>query len=103
MTDYEATAKLEQLARDEAFMNEFLSCETPEAAQAALKEKGVDVSLEQITALGQALAADGSAELSEDQLANVSGGSFISVLAPLYTVHLAGKTAKNVYKWLKTW
>lgn len=117
MTDHEVTAKLEQLAQDKAFINEFLSCETPEAAQAALKEKGVELSLEQVTALGEAIAADPSGELSEEQLTNVSGGLIGTALAisgGLYTFykgcqasyHLGyqgAKAAHSVYKWFKKW
>lgn len=118
MTDHEVAPKLEQLSRDEAFIHEFLSSETPEAAQAKLEEQGIEISLEEVTAMGQALANTDSEELNEEQLSNVAGGSvkgvsgefkaFIEACkyaasAGYYGGYYGAKAVHSVYKWFKSW
>ena len=74
---------LKELFSDEAFVASILELETAEDVQAALKKKGVELSLDEITAIQKALvnsSEEASAELSDDDLENVSGGSVTAII-----------------------
>jgi hypothetical protein len=53
-----------------------LKIETAEEAQKALKAKGLEVSLDEVNAIGDWLekAAENGGKLSEEELENVAGG-----------------------------
>ena len=79
--------RIKEVFSDEEFVKELFSKETPEEAQALFVEKDIDVTIEEIVKLGEFVAnklqqiENGeSAELTEDELADVSGG----VVAALY-------------------
>lgn len=86
--------KLQEVLSDEAFVNALFALETAAEVQAALKEKGVELSEEEILSIRALLqkvesgeitkeqleqwskqAADG--ELSDEMLEQVAGGSWI--------------------------
>ena len=65
---------LKEVLSDEAFAKSLIEMETPEDVQTALKEKGVDLSIEDIKAIQNLLVNQEDGELSEDDLENVAGG-----------------------------
>ena len=65
---------LKEVLSDEAFAKSLIEMETPEDVQTALKEKGVDLSIEDIKAIQNILVNQEDGELSEDDLENVAGG-----------------------------
>lgn len=70
-------ADLKTLLSDKDFMKGIVEMETPEQVQKAFKDKGVEISTEQVQEIGKIINATvekGSA-LSEDELEGVSGGS----------------------------
>jgi predicted ribosomally synthesized peptide with nif11-like leader len=71
--------KIKELFTDEAFIASIAELETAEDVQKALSEKGLDLSIEEITAIQNALASN-DGELSEDDLENVAGGSGFNLL-----------------------
>ena len=69
--------KLEEVLKEDGFVNSLLELDSPEEVKAALEEKGIDMSIEEIIQTRDALvkvAEKGASELSEDDLAEVSGG-----------------------------
>jgi hypothetical protein len=102
MTNQEMQPKFEQILQDETLARAFLSSETPEAAKEFLANQGIDISLEEVTALGKALADSAPGELSEEQLSDVAGGM---LMLPLGWNVLSKKLQlmHKVYAWLKTW
>lgn len=77
--------KMKKLVQDQEFMNKLLACEEPEQVQKLFADNGVEITLEEVKALGKALAgmAQSDGELSEDDLEGVAGGSFQSVIREL--------------------
>jgi hypothetical protein len=76
--------KIKEVFADEEFVKEFLSKETPEEAQALLAEKDIDVSVSDLCKLMDMLIAkvenpDAEAELDDEALEDVSGGSLALV------------------------
>ncbi len=68
---------LKTLLSDKDFMKGIVEMETPEEVQKAFKDKGVEISAEQVQEIGEIINATlekGSA-LSEDELGEISGGS----------------------------
>lgn len=70
-------ATVKEILANEEVAIEFFSKETPEEAQAFLKDKGVEISLEEVKEIGAALEKMQDGELSEDDLENVAGGGVI--------------------------
>ena len=75
-------ALIKDIFSDEVFVNSLLECETAEEVKTALKEKNLDLSIDDILCLQKMLAAKASEELQEDELENVAGG-FATVMAIL--------------------
>ena len=86
--------KLQEVLADEAFVQELLAMERPEDVQIALEERDIELSLDEINQVGDAVRkvqsgeisqeqvqrmADG--ELTEEELEEVSGGSLIFIIA----------------------
>jgi hypothetical protein len=78
--------QLKEIFSDEAFTSYLLALDTPESVQAALKEKGLDLTLDEIALLNQNLeiAMENGNELTEEQLAQVSSNSLILLNHILY-------------------
>ena len=76
--------QIEKVFSDEAFVKSLLELEEPEDVQAALSEKGVDFSLEEVKQIGAQISkaieakqnGEETDELSFEQLDDVAGGSF---------------------------
>ena len=73
--------RIKEVFSDEAFVKELFSKETPEEAQALLKEKEIDLSIDELVKLKdlvvaklQAAESGESAELTEEELEDVAGG-----------------------------
>ena len=72
--------RLQKVLSDEGFAEDLLELETPEQVQAAFREKGIEISIEQIISLRSALikelekAEANNAELSVEDLDDVAGG-----------------------------
>jgi hypothetical protein len=76
--------RIKEVFADKEFVKEFLSKETPEEAQALLAEKDIDVSVSDLCKLMDMLIAkvenpDAEAELDDEALEDVSGGSLALV------------------------
>jgi lactobin A/cerein 7B family class IIb bacteriocin len=77
--------RIKEVFSDEAFVKELLSKETPEEVQAMLEDKDIEVSIAEIVKLRELLekkAEDPNAELSDEDLEDVSGGCLgVAVIA----------------------
>ena len=76
--------RIKEIFADEEFVKEFFGKETPEEAQALLAEKDIDVSVSDLCKLMDMLIAkvenpDAEAELDDEALEDVSGGSLALV------------------------
>jgi predicted ribosomally synthesized peptide with nif11-like leader len=84
MNDNEKVAKLKEIFADKEFVEKVLAMETAEEVQAAIKEKGVEISVSEIESVKAELANQASSpdsdEVSDEQLENVAGGFAISTL-----------------------
>lgn len=99
--------KLAELLKDEAVAKEFFSQPTAEDAQKFLASKGVEVTLDELNELRQAMVSEvDSDELSDDQLDNVAGGvnwKKVAVVAACPSVFIAAGGAKAIAKFMKKW
>lgn len=75
--EQERQDKLQALLSDQAFVSELLRKTKPEDAQAYFEENGLTLSHEEIMQLGEGLNQlfANNGELSDDELAQVAGGS----------------------------
>ncbi len=105
---------IDNLAQDKAFLEKILSLQTPEEVQNAFKEKGVELTIEEVEILAQTVksTAENGGSLSDEILQNISGGAeidyekiknisltFMSIvvsLSALYFVSTADKVGKKV-------
>jgi hypothetical protein len=79
-------AKAKEIFSDAVFVTSLLKLETAEEAQKALKARGLEVSLDEIKAIGAVLekAAENGDKLSEADLGNVAGGGeLLDILGPV--------------------
>ena len=99
--------KFETLLQDEEFAKKLFSLEDNTEIQSFLAENGVEFSLEEIAAIKagvEASLADEDAELSDDMLGDVSGGStstdvFVTIVKG--TAKMMGETLKDIllFRW----
>ena len=82
MDHKELEEQMKQALSDKGFAESLIAMETPEEVQTALQEKGIGLSLEDISTIRQLLENGTEGELSEDELETVAGGS-LTVLAAL--------------------
>lgn len=66
--------KLKAVFADEEFAKSLIPMKTLAEVQAALKEKGVDMTEEELIAFRESMVKAENGELSEEMLENVSGG-----------------------------
>ena len=76
--------RIKEVFSDEEFVKELFSKETPEEAQALLAEKEIDMSIDELVKLKDLVAAKlqaaengESTELTEEDLADVAGGTAV--------------------------
>lgn len=70
--------KLTTVLKDKDFAEKIVKLQTPEKVQTAFKEKGIEMSTDDVQLLGSVInkmVEKGSTELSEEDIENVSGGS----------------------------
>ena len=65
---------IREVFSDETYVKNLFKSESWEAAQASLKEKGIDLSVEEIKNIVNKAKAAEEGELSDDELENVAGG-----------------------------
>ena len=80
MNDNEKIAKVKEIFADKDFVAKVMEMETAEEVQAAVKEKGVELSLDEITAAREQLIKmqENGEELDDSQLEQVAGGFAIA-------------------------
>lgn len=70
--------KIKEVMQDESFVEEIFKMETPEDVQAAFKNKGIDISLDEVGTLGDiinAMSDKKSHNLCEEELNKIVGGA----------------------------
>jgi predicted ribosomally synthesized peptide with nif11-like leader len=84
MTQEERAAKLKEIFSEKEFVEKVLAMETAEDVQAAVKEKGVELSFDEIEAIRKDIANSvekgDSEEVSDDELEQVAGGVAITTI-----------------------
>lgn len=86
-------ALIKEVFSDREFVESLLELETAEEVQAALKEKNLDLSVEDIENIQKALITQESSELSEEEMENVAGGFAITAVAVSAIAGVVGATA----------
>lgn len=74
---------IREVCQDEMFMKSLLTLETPEEVQASLRGRGIELSVDEIKAIRIMLMKkiDAGEELSESELAEVTGGVYLAMTA----------------------
>ncbi len=85
MTEQQVMAIFE----DGEFTKSIIEMENPEDVQAALKAKGLDLSLEEVGAIAKEIAKASDTTLSDDDLEDVSGGFAITLALGVTTAMVA--------------
>ena len=77
--------RVKEVFSDEAFVEKLFSLESPEEAQALLKEQGLELSVEELNTINEQLKAklEAGGELSLDNLDNVAGGGVLATTAAI--------------------
>ena len=71
--------KVQEIFSDEAFVGSLMAMESAEEVQAAVKAKGLDLTVGDIERIKAQLVSGKSDELSSDDLDNVAGGFAITL------------------------
>ena len=81
-----------EIFSDKEFVKSLLLMETPKEVQSALKEKGLELTVEDILQIREMCNRADAEELSEDELENVAGGicPAVIVLGFFGTLQLIG-------------
>lgn len=75
--------KITQVLSDQAFVESLMNMETPEQVQSAMKDKGIDLTIDDIVKVRELLVAkkdSSSDELTSDDLDNVAGGIAVTMI-----------------------
>lgn len=96
--------KIEEIFSDKEFVNNLIQIEDPQQVQEVLKEKGLDLTIEEIQYVGDLVSRainneltdqekkmfetyeKGDTELSDDELESVSGGIIITLSVTLFHI-----------------
>ena len=68
-------ALIKEVFSDEAYVESLFKSESWEAAQASLKAKGIDMSIDELKKIINDAKKKSEGELSDDELENASGGN----------------------------
>ena len=93
--------KFEEAFADQAFAEKVFAMTEPEDVQKAFAEKGIELSIDDVKAIGEKLSENANGELKEDALDNVAGGVVITgvtTAAVIGCVVAVGKLAFSVRK-----
>ena len=105
-------AQVQKVFSDEAFVKSLLELEEPEDVQAALKDKGIDCTIDEIKQLGEKinkavetyLAQQNGDDLSIEQLDDVAGGFGGGFdITDIGLVEAAITVGKAIGKFFKKW
>ena len=78
--------KVEEVMKDQAFVEQLMAAETAEAAQALFASKDIAFTLEEVKQIGAGLRAACSDELSAEDLDAVAGGSVLATVAAVVSI-----------------
>lgn len=83
MNEEQKVAKVKELFADKEFVEKILELESAEEVQAALKEKGLELTVEEINQIKEQLIKSGESgeEVSDEELEQVAGGVVGTVIA----------------------
>ena len=102
--------KIAEIMAKEGFAEKILECEEPEQVQALFKAEGVELTLDDVKAIGVALdaATNEGDELDEDALDSVAGGSALDYIGPIVdaceAVYKAGRRAwRAIRRFFRRW
>ncbi len=84
---------IKEVFSDKAFVETLLGMETAEEVQAALKEKKLELSIEDIEKIQKSLTAQENSELSEEEMESVAGGFAITAGVVSAIAGVIGATA----------
>lgn len=83
--------KILAAVEDQAFLEKIIAMDSVEDVQAAFKkDKGIDITVEDLEAIQKVVEEKMEGELSEDDLENVSGGIAISAAIAIGTAVVGG-------------
>lgn len=101
----EKQVKLEELMKDEAFLDAIFSKESSEEVQKLFAEKGVELTMEEIDGLAAAIlqaSQEQNGELSVDTLDSVAGGiSFRQLSCPLRFLFPIPRPCPCKWPWIR--
>lgn len=97
--DKKMEERLNELVQNEVFMRKLLALDDAVEIQELLAENDVEMSLEEIALIKKHVEAhlNGNEELSEDELANVVGGGFVTIFTAIITGIVT--LGKHVHVW----
>lgn len=105
MSKEEKNQKLQEVLADKAFAEKLLGLETAEEVQAALSDKGVEFSTQEINDIRQGVIKqlEGGEELAPEQLKNVAGGIVITTAVGIVSgiVSIASAGAAKTHDWTR--
>lgn len=96
--------KINEILAKEGFVEKMLACEEPEQVQALFAAEGIELTIEEVKAIGRGLelASTEGDELSEDALDAVAGGvSSDTVNAIIDGISSAAKWVSNNWRRIK--
>lgn len=97
------SVKFQELINDEAFVKKAFCVDSVEEVQAAFAAQGVEITPEEIYAIGDAVSAavSGDGELSEDALDSVAGGVIEWIVVGKIVVAVGG-AALGLWGWYRS-
>ena len=87
--------RAKELFADGAFVKSLFALEPPEEVQAAVKAKGLDITLDEINAVKESLAKSAKGELSDADLEKVAGGFVNEVMSLIEVFANMGATGSR--------
>ncbi len=99
--DINRLGNIKDALKDNNFVESLVKLEKPEDVQAAFKEKGVELSLDEINKIKTLMGKinEDSSELSDNELDNIVGGFDIGKFVVDATTALADLFRKHRIKW----
>lgn len=103
--------KINEILNKEGFVDKMLACEEPEQVQALFRAEGVELTLDDVKAVGASLASMASEgdELDEDSLDAVAGGSsdiasmIVSGLTACVKAVPWRRIGRSIVRWFRRW